>query len=84
MSTLWADIRTSRINSHLQLIMGFVRPNQTVDYSHKHVRYVKRGKKKQDPNNEEEPPDYSKVLMYCAIGVVVIIILVSLYSKYGN
>lgn len=55
--------------------MGFVRPNQTVDYSHKHVRYVKKGKKKQEPDNQEEPPDYSKVLMWCAIGVAVIILL---------
>lgn len=59
-----------------------VRPNQQAAYTHHHVRYRPKPKKK--PGNEEEPPDYSKVLMYCAIGVVVIIVLASLYSKYGN
>jgi len=62
--------------------MGFVRPNQTVDFRHHHVRY--RPKQKKKPGNEEEPPDYSKVLIWCAIGVVVIIILTSLYFKYGK
>lgn len=60
---------------------NFVRPNQTVDFRHHHVRYKK--KKKQEPDNQEEPPDYSKILLYCGIGVAVII-LACLYFKYGN
>jgi len=58
-----------------------VRSNQTVDYTHHHVRYKKRRRRKLDEN--EPPKDYSNVLLYCTIGAV-IIILTCLYFKYGK